>query len=409
MLDCPPTLPGASGWGSRPDRLPGQAGGDALAKPLSGTIPTLDGFRALAIAFVMLSHVGLGHYAPGQFGVTLFFFLSGYLITTLLRRELIHHGQVSYKGFYLRRAVRILPPMWLAIGLAVLFSLAGLIHPLGFGWLAFDFAFLSNYFPGSGVPIGLWSLSVEEHFYVLFPVVAIAIAARRGAGACAAVCALVCVVALGVRIGEVSRLDNFADVNFWTHTRLDSILFGAILALWNNPVIDREDRLPGRLGSYLIGGGLLAISFLIRDEAFRQTLRYTVQGIGLIFIFNAAIRDEAFAHRLLDNAPFRLLAALSYTLYLVHGTFVQASEPLAASIGHAAAASVGLGLAFAFAYASLMWMEEPLARWRRGVERRWRHARAGETAGPQAMDAPPAPTEPLQGPETRRSRDENQS
>ena len=333
----------------------------------------------------MLSHMGLGGYVPGQFGVTLFFFLSGYLITTLLRRELIRDGQISFAAFYLRRAVRILPPMWLAIALAALFSLAGLNHPLGLGWLAFDFAFLSNYFPGSGVPIGLWSLSVEEHFYVLFPAVAIAIAVHWGAHACAAVCALVCFLGLGVRISEVARLDDFADVTFWTHTRLDSILFGAILALWNNPVIDREDHLPARLSSYLIGAGLLAVSFLVRDEVFRQTWRYTVQGIALVLIFNATIRDERLAHPLLENAPLRALAALSYMLYLVHGTFLLACQRLASRIGYPGAAIAGIGLSLAFAYAARIWMEEPLARWRRRVEKRWRQARFARD-----LDADPA-------------------
>jgi len=385
-----PNLAGASEWNPHPAPLSEQAGSGAAAWPSSGTIPTLDGFRAIAIIVVMLSHVGLERYAPGQFGVTLFFFLSGYLITTLLRRELDRSGRVSFAGFYLRRAVRILPPMWLALALVVLFSLTGLNRPLGFGWLGFDFAFLSNYVPRSGVPIGLWSLSVEEHFYLLLPALAIAIASRWGARACAAVCALVCVVELGVRISEVARLDDFSQVNFWTHTRLDSILFGAILALWNNPVIDTKDHLPGRLTSYVIGGTLLAISFLVRDEVFRQTLRYTVQGVGLIFIFNAAIRDERFAHPLLEHAPFRLLAALSYMLYLVHGAFVQASQPLASSIGLPAAMAIGLGLSLVFAYAARMWMEEPLAQWRRQVEQRWRHSRSASplTSPARAHDKP---------------------
>ena len=368
--------------------MQGQVGGSALARPAPGTIPTLDGFRAAAILFVMLSHVGLEKSVPGQFGVTLFFFLSGYLITTLLRRELICDGRVSYAIFYLRRAVRILPPMWLAIGLAVVFSLTRLNHPLNFEGLAFDFAFLSNYFPRSGVPIGLWSLAVEEHFYLLFPVAAITIVSRWGARACAVACALVCLVALGVRVGEVVRLEDFTAVNFWTHTRMDSILFGAILALWNNPVLDREDRLPGRWRGYIIGGGFLAISFLVRDEVFRQTLRYTVQGVGLIFVFNAAIRDERLAHPVLENAPLRLIAALSYMLYLVHGIFVQATEPLASQIGRPAAAVAGLGLAFGFAYATRVVMEEPLARWRKQVERRWRRELA---QGDRLVAAPPPP------------------
>lgn len=123
----------------------GLRGPTSPARP-HGPIPALDGFRAAAIIIVMLSHVGLAQYVPGQFGVTLFVFLSGYLITTLLRRELNADGRVSYKAFYLRRAVRIIPPMWLAICLAIVFSCLGLNDALNPQWLPADFAFLSNYF-----------------------------------------------------------------------------------------------------------------------------------------------------------------------------------------------------------------------------------------------------------------------
>ena len=203
-MSHPSDLSSTGGCDRPPDHMQGQVGGSALAPRAPGTIPTLDGFRAAAISFVMLSHVGLEKCVPGQFGVTLFFFLSGYLITTLLRRELICDGRVSYAIFYLRRAVRILPPMWLAIGLAVVFSLTRLNHPLNFEGLTFDFAFLSNYLPRSGVPIGLWSLAVEEHFYLLFPVAAIIIVSRWGARTCAAACALVCLVALGCELEKSS-------------------------------------------------------------------------------------------------------------------------------------------------------------------------------------------------------------
>lgn len=358
-------------------------GNSAVARPAPSVpatpqIPALDGFRAIAIIIVMLSHVGLNKVVPGQFGVTLFFFLSGYLITTLLRREYERRGNFSFKAFYLRRAVRILPPMWISIVLAVAFSLAGLIWPLNFDALIFDFLFLSNYFPESRIPIGLWSLAVEEHFYLLFPAVAIALVTRWNAKSCALFCAAFCVAALGVRIFEVSRLEDFTYVNFWTHTRLDSILFGAILAMWNNPVIDEGDRLPGPVPSYVIGLALLAIGFIIRDEVFRQTLRYTIQGVALLLIFNAAIRDERYARRILDTAILRFVALLSYTLYLVHWIFVIAAAPLAEHIGEVASVSLALAASFVFAYGVHIWVERPLAKWRKTVENRWRAKTSAE-------------------------------
>lgn len=136
----------------------------------------------------------------------------------LLRREFIRDGNISLKTFYLRRAVRILPPMYLAIAIAVAFSAAGLTRSVNYPGLSSDFLFLSNYLPLSGVPTGLWSLAVEEHFYVLFPALALLLFRRGSASECAIACALLCVFTLGVRLFEVSTRQDFGDVNFWTHT-----------------------------------------------------------------------------------------------------------------------------------------------------------------------------------------------
>ena len=83
-------------------------------------IPSLDGLRCLAILPVFLSHVlmtaEMPSFIPGNFGVTLFFFLSGYLITTLMRMEMERTGTVSFRRFYLRRALRIFPTCYLVLG-----------------------------------------------------------------------------------------------------------------------------------------------------------------------------------------------------------------------------------------------------------------------------------------------------
>lgn len=346
----------------------------------NGDIPALDGFRAIAIWLVMLSHVGAERLVPGQFGVTLFFFLSGYLITTLLRREFNRDATISLKAFYFRRAVRILPPLAFALALAAAMSWAGLLWQLNYPGLLTDALFLSNYLPLSGVPIGLWSLAVEEHFYLIFPFLALLCFARGGAGLCAGVCAAACALVLGVRLVEVARLEDFSQVAVWTHTRIDSILFGAILACWNNPVVDTRDRLPGRWASYAIAMALLAVTFVYREEAFRQTYRYTIQGIALILLFNAAISDERFACRILDHPFMRFTALLSYTLYLIHSLFVAAAQPYATGAWRPLVFGAALGLSFIVAWAVHVMIERPLGSWRRQVERKWRTGPEGAGA-----------------------------
>ena len=88
-------------------------------------IPSLDGLRAVAFLLVFVAHSGLDNVVPGGFGVTVFFFLSGYLITTILRIEAQKTGTISLGKFYLRRAFRILPPLYVTLALG--YALAPLV------------------------------------------------------------------------------------------------------------------------------------------------------------------------------------------------------------------------------------------------------------------------------------------
>src|SRR5687768_16024360 len=90
-------------------------------------VPELEGIRAIAVAIVFVSHVGFGHIVPGGLGVTIFFFLSGYLITSLLRSEAAACGRIDLWRFYVRRTLRIMPPLYITLlfsGLLVAIGLA---------------------------------------------------------------------------------------------------------------------------------------------------------------------------------------------------------------------------------------------------------------------------------------------
>ena len=152
---------------------------------------------------VFVAHAGLGDVVPGGFGVTVFFFLSGYLITSLLRLEYERTGRISLKNFYLRRIYRIIPPMYLVLTASILLGVAGLMsHAMTAQALVAQFAHLTNYYdlavgsegfaPGTAV---MWSLSVEEHFYLLFPLGVSLLFARFRYERIAAILLLVCVIA----------------------------------------------------------------------------------------------------------------------------------------------------------------------------------------------------------------------
>ena len=151
------------------------------------TIPSLDGFRAVSVLIVMLSHAGFGHIIPGGLGVTIFFFLSGFLITTLLRSELGQTGTISIPNFYVRRFLRLGPPLVVVLSIAYGLVFLGL-QPGGASWGGFlaQLLYFANYYglffdPGNSIPLGsgvLWSLAVEEHFYLVYPLLFLWISRR---------------------------------------------------------------------------------------------------------------------------------------------------------------------------------------------------------------------------------------
>jgi len=268
--------------------------------------------------------------------VTVFFFLSGYLITSLLRSELSATGTISLRNFYRRRAFRILPPLYLVIALFWLldFIPRSQQHTTIFGLSSLLFYFFNYGFPPhlatSQVPTGLivaWSLMVEEHFYLLFPLLYLLLARTlKSARAIALTLAALCVGALVWRCVLVFLLHiPIAIRSPWTYVatdaRFDSILWGCILAIAANPWCgDIRPHITRRKGLLACAGLLLLIAtFCWRDEAYRQTFRYSLQSLALIPVFYYVVASPAaWQTRWLTWKPLRWLGWISYTVYLVH-------------------------------------------------------------------------------------------
>lgn len=290
-------------------------------------VPSLDGLRAVAVMLVFVFHIW-PQLGIGGFGVTVFFFLSGFLITSLLRLEHDRSGTVSLKHFYLRRVLRIFPPMYLALAFMVVAS-AVMRAPVDRPTVALQAVHLTNYHMAVGAtghPVGsavLWSLSVEEHFYLFFPLAYLGLqrlVARpeRQAAVLLGVCALI----LAWRCGFVLGLHGTANyVSYATETRVDSILYGCALALWRNPALPTTPKWPPVGLAIAVGLGLAAIAatMLMRRPELRVTLAYSIHGLALAPIFIAAIQySERLPWRLLNLAPVRWIGLISYSLYLLH-------------------------------------------------------------------------------------------
>lgn len=332
--------------------------------------PQLDAMRAVAIVIVLISHLGFEKLVPGGFGVTIFFFLSGYLITSLMRLEVSATGGLDLRRFYLRRTVRIIPPFLMAIAFALTLQMAGLLRlqatPPG---IAMDLLFLSNYTDLLDVPmsvqIPLWSLDVEEHFYIGFSTLFALFFVRRSPRFAAALCGAACLAILAVRYGHVLTGTDVKHIYFWTHTRVDSILFGCILALWNNPLLDDGAWRPG-FAALALAAALLLLGYVHPDEAFRRTLSYTLQGMALFVGFSWLLHLDPKWDAWFAAPPVRWLGLLSYTLYLIHLPMLQ----LVGGLGVSAPWFWGYLLALLYAFASYRLMEQPLRRWRGRFEKR---------------------------------------
>jgi peptidoglycan/LPS O-acetylase OafA/YrhL len=334
-------------------------------------IPGLDGVRAIAFLLVYVSHAGFEKLIPGGLGVTIFFFLSGFLITTLLRLEREKSGQVSIRQFYLRRTLRIFPPMYITLFTWSALAAAGiLIGAPRWEDLLLASSFLSNYSIAllhhriAGGMMVMWSLAVEEHFYLLFPWMFIFFTARRfSVRAQVGMLAVLCALCLVWRTAAFAVLHQEA-VYYHTDTRFDSILFGCILAIAMNPVVERVpawlEKNIGWLAS--LGLGLIGATIALRSNLFRETLRYSVQGValGLMMLF-VLLRSNGWIVRGLEHPVMTFLGRRSYAMYLIHLCLLETiSTKLGISMRAACLASFPLMLG----YAQLMYVavESPAER-----------------------------------------------
>ena len=343
------------------------------------SIPSLDGLRAVSILLVFVGHADRlpQPVVPGV-GVTIFFFLSGYLITTLLRLEFDKSERISLRNFYLRRVLKIIPPMYAVIILGVIVTAIGLVpSALSVGGVSATALHFANYwmiFVDDGIPKSMrvmWSLAVEEHFYLVFPLLYIGLRKwSKSKWVQAGVLAAICVVVLGWRtyLWVVQGVD-FEHIYYATDTRVDSILWGCILAIVANPYLDKAWAPDWFWKIIAAPVGLISVYAGTRGYNLAPTIGYTMQALGLVLVFTAVIRFPTFGpFRILNWRPIVWLGVISYSFYLVHRYFILWTDENL-TINKWVAALVAFVMATAAAWLLHRFVERPAAKIRGRLRR----------------------------------------
>jgi len=312
---------------------------------------------------------------PGGFGVTVFFFLSGYLITTLLRQEYERTKRVSILFFFMRRFLRLSPPLFITLFIVYLLTYLSILPgSISLNGALAQFLYFTNYytvfFSSLGdIPVGtgvLWSLAVEEHFYILYPVLVVLGLKKLSWQQLGLLLAVIASVVILWRLVLVLG-HSVSDVRTYyaTDTRIDSILYGCLLAIFYNPLNSVESCRELRGRDYValtISVLVLVITFLYRNPDFRETLRYSMQGFALMPLFYLAIsRYKHFMFSWLNNSLIERIGIYSYSIYLIH--YVVLKNALFFS-GHEAynviLVLISLGISFGYAFFIDTFIDKPL-------------------------------------------------
>lgn len=363
------------------------AGVTERARPATGILhyqPALDGVRAVAVVMVLLFHVGFDWMGGGYFGVSIFFTLSGFLITWLLLAEADNNGTVSFGRFYSRRLKRLLPASLLCLlGVVIAywlgeFELVKGMRSQMWGALAQSYNWVriagsSTYIElvgGSPVLVSplehYWSLAIEEQFYLVWPLTAWALVRwrrRRGRDTLGVFIALALVCAI---VSPIMATVFSSNVAYWsTPTRLGELMVGAVAAAWC------RRRGAGNIpASFSIVGpvALLALLVLAVELPVGSGPAYSGWMTPLAIVtalFIVSLQSPGPMRTLLSLAPFVWVGRLSYGLYLYHWPVFVLLRAHGWQLDELGGFAVAFGITGAIATVSFFAVERPIrdARW----------------------------------------------
>jgi peptidoglycan/LPS O-acetylase OafA/YrhL len=347
--------------------------GDTTGRLYSGLalsrLPGLDGIRAIAAAMVVINHHDFT-FVSGTVGVTLFFVLSGFLITWLLLAEDDRHGSVSLRNFYARRSLRIFPAFYAYC--ALVFVLAVLTHKqLPAGQAIASLFYVNNYYEAIHGEIASplshsWSLGIEEQFYLLWPMAFLVL--RRDRARMARALAATIAVVWVYRAALSAAGAPWYYIHYAFDTRADHLLIGCLLA------VVLKERMCGRAIGFLTDRpGLSVVTALLLvlsmpasrrfGTGYEQTIGFAVQPviIAVLIVQIIAFRESALWRW--TNARWMVyLGTISYSTYLYQQIV---PGPVMRSLGWLPAGAqllVSFTIIIALASASYYVIERPFLR-----------------------------------------------
>ncbi len=373
-----------------------------MPKPVEGTspyLPGLDGIRAIAVLAVIAYHLNFGWAPGGLLGVQVFFVLSGYLITDLLVAEYRRHQGIGLKLFWIRRARRLLPALFVvlfvAVGWATLFDRAQLaslrsdLPPSVFyvsnWWFVFHHvSYFARFGPPS--PLGhLWSLSIEEQFYLVWPLLLLAgmrwIRATRTLMAVTLAVAAASAVEMGLLYAASPNGDP-TRVYDGTDTRAFALLIGAALAfgLPRNrafgPITPGAARVLNLVGGVALAGIFVMFWHTNQYEPFLYEGGMVLLALLTALVIGVAIHPGSGLRSVLGWEPLRWVGERSYGIYLWHYPVIVLTTPLNGQTS-ALRSVLQIGVTLALAALSWQYVEQPVRhgalgrQWERLRQRDW--------------------------------------
>jgi peptidoglycan/LPS O-acetylase OafA/YrhL len=344
-------------------------------------VRAIDGLRAVALALVLLFHAEVPGFDGGFLGVSLFFTLSGYLITQLLLGERTTTGSIGLGGFWARRVRRLAPASMaclLIVSVLVLVTdwfpgprlpgdvVAAATEVANWRFAVADVSYADLFRSGPSPVLHFWSLSIEEQFYLLFPLVVVATVGRGRHRAGRRPLAVL--LGAGWLAGAVASVVAAPDIAYYgTHTRAPELLAGALLALAlpvGRPVADRTRRAFAGLGVV----ALLALVGLALTTHVTSGWLYGggLPGVSLVWcVLLAATVLPGPVSRLLGWGPAVALGRRSYGMYVYHWPVFLVLAKLLPEAARWQLVPLQLAATVAIAWASFTWLEEPIRSGRR--------------------------------------------